>query len=125
MQKITMVAGALIFLIGLVTTAFSAFEHITAYIPALLGAIIAYSGWAAAKKPEQRKLFMHVAVGCAALLFVLSFWRIFTMSPDPERKEMNKVFALWASGLLSFMLMGIFVQSFLAARAKPASKPES
>lgn len=124
MQKITMVGGALLFLIGLVTTAFSAFEHITAYIPVLLGAAIAVCGWAAGKYPEKRKLLMHIAVGCAALLFLLSFWRIFTMDPHPERKEPNKAFALWASTLICFMLLGIYVQSFLAARAKPTETPE-
>jgi preprotein translocase subunit Sss1 len=132
MYKITMFLGALLSLIGLISYAISAFEHITAALPLILGLPIIYCGWESARSPEKRKLLMHIALTCALILFLGSFVRIVTMGSHPDRKELNKVFSLWGTTVITFVLIGIYVQSFLAARggksippATPESEPEA
>lgn len=131
MYKITMFLGALLSIIGLISYAISAFEHITAALPLILGLPIIYCGWESARSPEKRKLLMHIALTCALILFLGSFMRIVTMGPHPDRKELNKVFSLWGTTVITFVLIGIYVQSFLAARsgktvaqAAPKAAPE-
>ena len=131
MYKITMFLGGLLSVIGLISYAISAFEHVTAALPLFLGLPIIYCGWESARSPEKRKLLMHVALVCAAILFLGSFVRIITMGPHPDRKELNKVFSLWGTTVITFVLIGIYVQSFLAARsgktvaqAAPEAAPE-
>lgn len=123
MYKITMFLGALLGIIGLISYAISAFEHPTAALPLFLGLPIIYCGWESARSPEKRKLLMHVALTCAVILFLGSFVRIVTMGPHPDRKELNKVISLWSTTVITFVLIGIYVQSFLAARSgkKPVS----
>lgn len=127
MYKITMFLGALLSIIGLISYAISAFEHITAALPLILGLPIIYCGWESARSPAKRKLLMHIALTCAVILFLGSFVRIVTMGPHPDRKELNKIVSLWGTTVITFVLIGIYVQSFLAARSGkpiPTEAPE-
>jgi predicted small integral membrane protein len=114
MYKITMFLGGLLCLLGLVTYSITAFEHITAALPLILGLPIVYCGWESARSPQKRKLLMHIALTCALILFLGSFMRIVTMEPHPDRKELNKVISLWATTVITFILIGIYAQSFIA-----------
>lgn len=126
MYKITMFLGALLCVLGLISYAISAFEHFTAALPLILGLPIVYCGWESARSPEKRKLLMHIALSCAIILFLGSFMRVVTMAPHPDRKELNKVFSLWGTIVITFILIGIYIQSFLAARGiKAPSTPNS
>lgn len=122
MYKITVFVGAVLSVLGLINYSISAFEHWTALFPLFFGAPIAYCGWVSDRQPEKRKLLMHVALGLALVLFLASGWRLFTMEPDPERKEMNKMSGLWVSLFLTFLLLGIYVQSFLKIRMERAKQ---
>ncbi len=116
MQKITILVGVLLSLLGLVSYSLTAFEHFTAGLPLFLGIPIAYCGWAAMKNPDKNKLYMHIAVGCAAILFLGSVTRLPWIGGHEEQKVLNKAVSLWGTAFLSFLLLGVYLQSFLKAR---------
>ncbi|MCC5846496.1 MAG: hypothetical protein JJU29_00260 [Verrucomicrobia bacterium] len=120
MQKITILVGVLLSLLGLVGYSLTAFEHITAGFPLFFGLPIAYCGWAAIKNPEKNKLYMHIAVGCAAFLFLGSVTRLPWIGGHEDQKVLNKAVSLWGTAFLTFLLLGVYIQSFLKARSGPS-----
>lgn len=129
MYKITMFVGALLSVLGLVSYSITAFEHWTAAFPLIFGLPIAYCGWVSEKQPEKRKLYMHIAMGLALFLFLGSAMRLPSVGVHPDQKVLNKALSLWLTAFLTFLLMGIYIQSFLKIRMERAKKeaaaPES
>jgi len=122
MYKITMFVGAVLSVLGLVSYSITAFEHWTAAFPLIIGLPIAYCGWVSEKHPEKRKLYMHIALGLALFLFIGSAVRLPSIGVHPDQKVMNKAISLWLSSFLTFLLLGIYVQSFLKIRMERAKK---
>ena len=113
MAKLSFILGTALVLIGVLSYVISGFYSATALIPSFLGLPIAVCGKLTLKKPEKAMIFMHIAVLFAALLFLGSASRI----PTLEEFGSIKSVSIWLSAILSFILLGAFVQSFLKARA--------
>lgn len=128
MYKITFFIGILLSILGLVSFSAAGFEKEswTALLPLILGAPIAVCGKLSETQEDKRKLLMHIAVACAAILFIGSAMRIPKIDTSPN--ELNKAVSIWGTAVLAFILVGIFVQSFLKARtggtAAAPSAPE-
>ena len=92
-------------------------KSFTSWIPAMMGGPILISGFLAQSKPNQRKLWMHIAVlfGLFAFLGGGDFFRGFASEAGPFAKP-----AAGASKLMLFVTGGIFtfacVKSFIWAR---------
>ena len=92
-------------------------KSFTSWIPAMIGLPIFISGLLAKFKPQQKKVWMHVAVvfGLLAFLGGLDFFRGITAEGGPFAKP-----AAGASKLLLFLTGGIYtfgcVKSFIWAR---------
>lgn len=124
MYKITFFVGIVLSILGLISYSVTAFEHWTAAFPLILGLPIAYCGWACMQNPAKSKLYMHIALGCAAFLFVGSAVRLPSIGVHPDQTVLNKAVSLWLTTFLTFLLLGIYVQSFLKARLnKTAATP--
>lgn len=113
MAKLSFILGSALVVLGIVSYVVSGFYSPTALIPSFLGAPIAICGKLTLKKPEKAMIFMHIAVLFAALLFLGSASRI----PSLDEFGSIKSISIWLSTILSFILLGAFVQSFLKARA--------
>ena len=125
MYKITFYIGILLSVLGLVSFSAAGFEKEswTALLPLILGLPIAVCGKLSETQADKRKLLMHIAVGCAAILFIGSAMRIPKIDASPN--EVNKAVSIWGTAVLSFLLVGIFLQSFLKARTGGAAAPEN
>ena len=92
-------------------------KSFTSWIPAMMGTPILISGLLAQAKPNQRKLWMHIAVlfGLLAFLGGGDFFRGFAKDGGPFAKP-----AAGASKLMLFITGAIFtfacVKSFIWAR---------
>jgi hypothetical protein len=92
-------------------------KSFTSWIPAMMGGPILISGFMAQAKPNQKKLWMHVAVvfGLLAFLGGGDFFRGFAAEGGPFAKP-----AAGASKLMLFVTGGLFtfacVKSFIWAR---------
>ena len=115
MSKISIFFGLLLSVIGLLAWVVDGMskEAVTALIPVFLGLPIAVCGKLAALKPEKSKLYMHIAVVLAFVLLVGAGMRI----PKLEGFNDVKSVSIWATTVVSFILVGLYVQSFLKARA--------
>ena len=95
-------------------------KSITSWIPAMMGVPVLISGLLAKMKPQQRKIWMHVAVFFGLLCFLggLDFFRGMASEEGPFAKP-----AAGASKLMLFITGGIYtyacVRSFIWARKNP------
>jgi uncharacterized membrane protein YadS len=103
--------GIVLAVLGVVFYTITGFEHWTSLFPTLFGVPIAICGKLTLQKPEKAMIYMHVAVVLAAVLFLGSAGRL----PSVEGLGIKGV-ALWVTSIITFILMGAFVQSFLKAR---------
>ena len=117
MAKLSLRLGIALVLLGLLSWVIAGFESPTALIPAFLGLPIAACGKLTLKNPEKSMIYMHIAVVCAAILFLGSASRIPTLDEFGSIKSVS----IWAAAFISFVLIGAFVQSFLKARAAKKS----
>ncbi len=92
-------------------------KSFTSWIPAMMGLPILISGFLTKKKPEQRKIWMHIAVFFGLLCFLggLDFFRGMASDDGPFAKP-----AAGASKLMLFLTGGLYtyacVKSFIWAR---------
>ncbi len=119
MPRISIALGGLLCAVSLLAFVVSGMgaEAVTALIPFALGAPIVLCGWIAGKKPDHRKLCMHIAVTLAFLCLAGSASRI----PKLEDFSSVKSVSIWASTLISLVLFGAYLQSFIQARLRPTS----
>jgi hypothetical protein len=113
MAKLTLRLGLALVILGILSWVIAGFESPTALIPAFLGGPIAACGYFTLKKPEKAMIFMHIAVVLAVILFLGSASRIPTLDEFGSIKSVS----IWVAAIISFILIGAFVQSFLKARA--------
>ena len=120
MPGITIAYGAMLILWGAVVSLGVGSKSFTSWIPSMIGAPILISGFLTKIKPQQRKIWMHVAVlfGLFAFLGGFRFFSGFATEAGP--------FARPAAGASQLMLMvtgGIYtfacVKSFIWARKNP------
>src|ERR1700732_219076 len=82
MANVTLLFAGLLILLGLVGFFATGSQHPTALIPAGAGLLLGLCGLLA-RKPERRKLFMHVAVTLGLLGFlatISSFYRMMQLA---------------------------------------------
>ena len=113
MAKLSLRLGIVLVVLGILSWVIAGFESPTALIPAFLGAPIAACGHFTLKNPGKSVIFMHIAVVLAALLFLGSASRIPSLGEFGSIKSVS----IWSAAIISFILIGAFVQSFLKARA--------
>ena len=65
---------------------------------------------------------MHIAMGLALFLFLGSAARLPAIGVHPDQKVLNKAVSLWLTAFLTFLLMGVYTQSFLKIRMERAKK---
>ncbi|MDP6363096.1 MAG: hypothetical protein QF633_07690, partial [Candidatus Poseidoniaceae archaeon] len=97
---------------GIVISIVSKSESITSYFPSILGAPLAVSGLMVMKKPENRKLWMHVAA-TFGLLCALGGTRFFMVMGDGITYASGSQLMLLITGTAYTVLC---VRSFIAAR---------
>lgn len=114
MSKISIFFGLLLAVIGLLAWVVDgmAMEAVTALINVALGIPIAVCGKLAADRPEKSKLYMHIAVVLALILLIGAGMRVPTLEGFNDVKSVS----IWATTVVSFILVGLYVQSFLKAR---------
>lgn len=114
---ITTAYGGFLILWGVIVSQISDATSLTSYIPSFMGIPLLISGILAAKIPEKRKLWMHIAAtfGLLCALGGLDFLRGLFSEDGP--------FAIPAAGASKLMLLitgtiytYICVQSFIHAR---------
>jgi hypothetical protein len=114
---ITTAYGGFLILWGVIVSQLSDATSLTSYIPSFMGIPLLISGILAAKIPEKRKLWMHIAAtfGLLCALGGLDFLRGLFSEDGP--------FAIPAAGASKLMLLitgsiytYICVQSFIHAR---------
>ena len=91
----------------------------TSWIPSIMGAPIALSGFMAMKKPEKRKLWMHVAVVFGLLCFIGGF-RFFKAMFEKPRAGASQLMLLVTGGIYTVLC----VRSFIEARKNQPEEPE-
>lgn len=118
MSKISIYFGLLLSIIGLLTWVIDgmAAESATALINVALGLPIAACGALAAKKPEKSKLYMHIAVVLDIILLSGAGSRI----PKLDGFGSIQSVSIWSTAVVAFILLGLYVQSFLKARTTKA-----
>ena len=120
MAKITIIAGMLLTLLGLIVYFFAIplgaeKASVTALIPTFLGVPLMLLGYFAIVKPDLRKHLMHVAVLLGALGFLAAAGRLIPGMIRNPRLGVAPV-----SLMLMALICGVFVvmcvRSFIAAR---------
>jgi len=117
MAKLSLRLGIVLAAIGVLFWVITGFEHFTSLIPTGLGIPISICGFLSIKKPEKSVLYMHIAVVLAFILFLGAGRQVIYL----EEFGTLKAAAIWPTFLISFFLIGAFVQSFLKARAAKKS----
>jgi hypothetical protein len=117
MSKISIFFGVLLTLLGVLAWVIAGFESPTALIPSFFGLPIAACGKLAAAKPEKSMLFMHIAVVLDVLLLIGAGMRI----PKLEEFGSIKSVSIWATAVIAFVLLGLYVQSFIKARTNKSA----
>ncbi len=112
MSNLTLGYGVFLVVWGIVVGLLSTSDSLTRFIPCLPGLGLAVSGWLAKSKPEQRKLWMHVAVvfGLITAIFGTRFFMV-----------MSEGIGLASGSMLMLLLTGsaytgLCVRSFIEAR---------
>jgi mannose/fructose/N-acetylgalactosamine-specific phosphotransferase system component IIC len=123
LAKVTLVFALLLVALGLVGYVGTGSQHATALIPAWIGLALGIFGFLAISPDErQRKLFMHINVTIALLLWIgtcveitrsVIFAHAAGKSPDPIAMESKEALAF----LLLFYVL-LCVRSFVIARRK-------
>ena len=119
MPLITIIAGALLDIVGFAGYFLTGRESLTALIPSLFGTILVVCGVLAMAKPSVRKHAMHVAAA-VALLAVLGTLRgviqLPTLMSGAEVKRPSAVVAQSVTALISAVFVVLCVMSFVKAR---------
>jgi hypothetical protein len=115
MSKISIFFGLLLTLLGVLAWVIAGFESPTALIPSFFGLPIAACGKLAAAKPEKSMLF--IAVVLDVLLLIGAGMRI----PKLEEFGSIKSVSIWATAVIAFVLLGLYVQSFIKARTNKSA----
>ena len=110
--NITTGYGAFLVLWGIAISVISESDSITSYFPSLLGLPLLISGILAAKMPEKRKLWMHIAA-TFGLLCALGGTRFFMVMSDGINYASGSMLMLLVTGSIYTY---ICVQSFIHAR---------
>ena len=108
--------GATLVLWGIAVSILSESDSITSYFPSMLGAPILLSGVLATRNPEQRKLWMHIAVSFG-LLCALGGTRFFMVMSDGLNYASLSMLMLLVTGSAYTFLC---VRSFIEARKSGA-----
>ncbi|MDP6187834.1 MAG: hypothetical protein QF699_00760 [Candidatus Poseidoniaceae archaeon] len=111
-RNVTLGYGVFLIAWGIVISIVSKSESITSYFPSILGAPLAVSGLMVMKKPENRKLWMHVAA-TFGLLCALGGTRFFMVMGDGITYASGSQLMLLITGTAYTVLC---VRSFIAAR---------
>ena len=111
-RNVTLGYGVFLIAWGIVISIVSESESITSYFPSILGAPLAVSGLMVMKKPENRKLWMHVAA-TFGLLCALGGTRFFMVMGDGITYASGSQLMLLITGTAYTVLC---VRSFIAAR---------
>ena len=119
MANVTMLIGALLCVLGLVSYGMgaqtgTAARSATALIPAGFGALLLLLGFGALIRPAARKHFMHAAAA-VGLLGALGGFGMFA-ARFPSRGFMLATCSMLTMGLLCALLVILAVRSFIAAR---------
>ena len=112
MPNLTLGYGVFLVAWGVAVSVLSASDSITSYFPSFLGAPLAVSGWLAKSNPEQRKLWMHVAVSFG-LLCALGGTRFFMVMSDGIDYASGSMLMLFLTGSA---YTGLCVRSFIQSR---------
>jgi len=111
-RNVTLGYGVFLIAWGIVISIVSESESITSYFPSILGAPLAVSGLMVMKKPEDRKLWMHVAA-TFGLFCALGGTRFFMVMGDGITYASGSQLMLLITGTAYTVLC---VRSFIAAR---------
>ena len=111
-RNVTLGYGVFLIAWGIVISIVSKSESITSYFPSMLGAPLAVSGLMVMKKPEDRKLWMHVAA-TFGLFCALGGTRFFMVMGDGITYASGSQLMLLITGTAYTVLC---VRSFIAAR---------
>ncbi len=111
-RNVTLGYGVFLIAWGIVISIVSESESITSYFPSILGAPLAVSGLMVMKKPEDRKLWMHVAA-TFGLFCALGGIRFFMVMGDGITYASGSQLMLLITGTAYTVLC---VRSFIAAR---------
>ena len=111
-RNVTLGYGVFLIAWGIVISIVSQAESFTSYIPSMLGAPLAVSGFMVMRKPEDRKLWMHVAA-TFGLLCAIFGTRFFMVMGDGITYASGSQLMLLITGTGYTVLC---VRSFIAAR---------
>ncbi len=111
-RNVTLGYGVFLIAWGIVISIVSQAESFTSYIPSMLGAPLAVSGFMVMKKPEDRKLWMHVAA-TFGLFCALGGTPFFMVMGDGITYASGSQLMLLITGTAYTVLC---VRSFIAAR---------
>ena len=112
MSNLTLGYGVFLVVWGIVVGLLSTSDSLTRFIPCLPGLGLAVSGWLAKSKPEQRKLWMHVAV-VFGLITAIFGTRFFMVMSEGIGLASGSMLMLLLTGLA---YTGLCVRSFIEAR---------
>lgn len=115
-RNVTLGYGVFLIAWGIVISIVSESESITSYFPSILGAPLAVSGLMVMKKPEDRKLWMHVAA-TFGLFCALGGTRFFMVMSDGLNYATTSMLMLFVTGSIYTFLC---VRSFIDARKSRA-----
>lgn len=124
MAKLTLWYGLFLMVWGMAFSVDS--DSVTSWIPAMIGAPIAFAGLMSLWKPARKKAWMHVAVLFGLFAFLGGFRFFSGMGSDAGlfgnvKAASSQLMLLVTGGLYT----GLCVRSFIAARrAGAAAKPE-
>ena len=111
-RNVTLGYGVFLIAWGIVISIVSQAESFTSYIPSMLGAPLSVSGFMVMRKPEDRKLWMHVAA-TFGLLCALFGTRFFMVMGDGITYASGSQLMLLITGTAYTVLC---VRSFIGAR---------
>jgi hypothetical protein len=111
-RNVTLGYGVFLVAWGIVISIVSESESITSYFPSVLGVPLAVSGFMVMRKPEDRKLWMHIAASFG-LLCALGGTRFFMVMSDGITYASGSQLMLLITGTAYTVLC---FRSFIAAR---------
>ena len=121
MPKLTIYYGLLLIVWGIIVSVVSESKSITSYAPTILGIPLFVSGFMSLKKPEKRKLWMHVAVSFG-LLCAIGGTRFFSVMDTATAYALSSMLMLLVTGTIYTALC---IRSFIQARKnKDQKNPE-
>ena len=111
-RNVTVGYGVFLIAWGIVISIVSESESFTSYIPSMLGAPLAVSGFIVMRKPEVRKRWMHIAATFGLLCALFGTW-FFMVMGDGITYASGSQLMLLITGTAYTVLC---VRSFIAAR---------